>query len=184
MNIRAFVFIAATTLLGLLLALPSVQGRLHEPARQLEPDLFNKKHNLTVAAGSALPQRSHSDWMEMRDNAILQAAAATNSRKLQVECSRPPRYQAWSDEVLGRIQDLPRLFELQTTYGVLDWPYWYAWLIDMNDRDEVFGNSGDKQGGEFHLRLAQLRGFWDIKSNDILLKAMKGSIIADTEKMV
>jgi hypothetical protein len=184
MKMLTFVSIAASILLGLLLALPSVQGRLNEPARLLGSGIFKKKHNFTANGSSAHPQRYYTDWMEIRDNALVQAAAATHNRELQVACTRPPRYKAWSDVVLGRLQDLPRLLDLHDAYGVLDWPFWYTWLIDMDDSDEVFGNNGPKQGHEFQLRFQQLQGFWDIKSNDILLKALKGSIIADTEKMV
>lgn len=120
--------------------------------------------------------RIDTTWRIARDHAVARAIDPDD-----YECG-PTDFDTWIDGKFGAIEDFGAFLDIYFL-GVLDWSTYYTFLFDHDASDDTMGVDGE-QTKEMVKRFKDLKGFWDIQSDDILLQGMHGAVLADDAKMV
>ncbi|MEB2778396.1 hypothetical protein SYJ56_24010 [Algoriphagus sp. D3-2-R+10] len=88
--------------------------------------------------------------------------------------------EGW-DEVIDEFGNT--IFDYALIIGMLDFPTYDALLFENSSENQYFGVNG-----EYTQRMTKtfkdLRRFWDIPSDDIVLAAMHGNMLLDREKVI
>lgn len=128
----------------------------------------------TPAPAFQLPE---SEFGQVLDVALK---AAINPTDYQCELGG---VYAYINSLYSGIENVDEFNSLRENWDLTSWPYYYSLSFDYDDTDDVFGQS-KQQMVEFKERFRQMKGFWDVDMDDVLLKDFNGQVIADTEKMV
>ncbi|MEN2282122.1 hypothetical protein AAGF08_08280 [Algoriphagus sp. SE2] len=93
----------------------------------------------------------------------------------------PTDYTEWLEEENSDWSSVSRNFAELTLMYVL--PTYNALLFENNTRDQYFGKDGEFTQS-VNKTFKDLKRFWDIPSNDIVLTAMHGNILLEREKLI
>lgn len=108
------------------------------------------------------------------DNPVIDRAIARVIDPDDYECN-PTRLDAYVDGLLAELSD-PFVLLLLSFSGALDMPTYDA-LLNGQDLPKQF--DGGTRNKVINQTLKKLKGFWDVKSADIIAVPMTGSIFAD-----
>ena len=116
-------------------------------------------------------------WRESVERAISRAINPDD-----YECG-PTEFDAWIGDELGKVGDLDAFFEILFEHGAIDWAAFHTILFDQNASDESIGVSGSYTK-QLKQRHKDNQNFWTVPTQDVLLQAMHGSVLADDSKMI
>lgn len=143
---------------------PAVQARIDDLARLLPADWQDRAQ----AARESFNVESR--WTAARNTAIDPGDYVCTDTALS----------AYVDQQLAGVDPILLLILLLT--GVLDFPTYDALLFETEATPQYFGRNGEYDNKVTHT-MRDLRRFWDIRSDDINLVAMHGSMLRDVDRV-
>lgn len=121
-----------------------------------------------MTRGGALGDAGNSDWTASRNGAIDPS---------QYQCASTP-VSDWLDSQLDNVDFLNLL--LLNYLGALDLPTYDALVFGQESHSNTFGYDGSYTN-ELNHTMRDLKGFWDIKSDDISLIPMHGKPVFSSD---
>lgn len=126
---------------------------------------------LTLTPKAAFAKSAQSDWTANRASAIDPS---------QYQCADTP-LTTWLDAEIAKL-NLPNLL-LLNSLGALDIPTYRTLIFGSETKKATFGLDGSFSN-ELTRTMRDLKGFWDIKSDDISLIPMHGAAAFDDKQQV
>lgn len=92
-----------------------------------------------------------------------------------------PVYQ-WLDQQVADWS--PELFDyVYNWYDAIDLPFYYSWMFENSSANQSFGVNGEYTK-ILTKTFKDLKRFWNIQTDDIVMVAMHGSMLSDRNKLI
>ena len=122
---------------------------------------------------AAISLKAHPEYRDLILRTLRVTEPASCNANTPVHLWLDKQLADWNSEVIGYVLDL----------GMLDLPTYDAIVFENSSANQYFGVNG-----EYTQRLTKtfkdLKRFWNIQSNDMVLAAMHGSMLGDRDKVI